>query len=269
MGELVLLALGVAAAWLFIAKRWHRLDRAPRRLIAFTPLVGMALVIAMFIADQAGVIIAAGAFGVELMPNDPPSIEDMGALMLGSVVGRCTVVGAYIYLLLNARKHLQDNRMKPLAAAVFGAGALALVWPVVNLVSWAASRIAALKMEQIDPVAHDTLALLVESEPSGWYFALLLLVIAAVPILEEVLYRGIIQESLTLAGMGRWSSILITSVIFTAMHAQVARPWAMAGLFVLSLGFGWAYEKSGRLTAPIVMHVLFNGGNVMLALMIA
>jgi membrane protease YdiL (CAAX protease family) len=28
---------------------------------------------------------------------------------------------------------------------------------------------------------------------------------------------------------------------------------------------GWAYEKTGRLTAPIVMHALFNAGNLLLA----
>ena len=49
-----------------------------------------------------------------------------------------------------------------------------------------------------------------------------------------------------------------------------AHPAALAGtvvigLFVLALGLGWAYEKTGRLLTPIVMHALFNAGNLILA----
>jgi membrane protease YdiL (CAAX protease family) len=43
-------------------------------------------------------------------------------------------------------------------------------------------------------------------------------------------------------------------------------PWhALAALFVLSLGFGWVYEKTGRLEAAVTMHALFNAANVALA----
>ena len=38
-------------------------------------------------------------------------------------------------------------------------------------------------------------------------------------------------------------------------------------LLVLGAGFGWVYDKTGRLTAPIVMHALFNAGNLVLALL--
>jgi membrane protease YdiL (CAAX protease family) len=33
-------------------------------------------------------------------------------------------------------------------------------------------------------------------------------------------------------------------------------------LFVLALGLGYTYEKSGSLLRPIFMHALFNGINV-------
>ena len=49
------------------------------------------------------------------------------------------------------------------------------------------------------------------------------------------------------------------------MHAGAARWRALPALFVLSIGFGWIYEKTGRLWASIVMHVLFNAVNVVLA----
>jgi len=47
------------------------------------------------------------------------------------------------------------------------------------------------------------------------------------------------------------------------------QPHALIGLFVFGLGLGWAYERTGRLWAPIAMHALFNAGNLMLARMTA
>ncbi len=46
------------------------------------------------------------------------------------------------------------------------------------------------------------------------------------------------------------------------MHVGVARWHALAALLVLSIGLGWVYEKTGRLTAAISMHVLFNAANL-------
>ena len=58
---------------------------------------------------------------------------------------------------------------------------------------------------------------------------------------------------------------VIASVIFALAHLTVVPPHGLAALFVLSLGFGWAYEKTGSLWAPFTMHALFNAGNLILA----
>jgi membrane protease YdiL (CAAX protease family) len=123
--------------------------------------------------------------------------------------------------------------------------------------------------ESPDPIAHATLQLLVDSERDGWLVVLLGLVILVVPIVEELLYRGLLQDALVRAGLGRWGGIGLTGLAFALMHYTAAAPHAVAALFVLGLGFGWAYERTGRLIAPIVMHVLFNLGNVLLAMAIA
>ena len=49
------------------------------------------------------------------------------------------------------------------------------------------------------------------------------------------------------------------------MHIGTAAPHAVLALFVLSLCFGAAYERSGRLTVPIVMHAIFNLANLAVA----
>ena len=90
--------------------------------------------------------------------------------------------------------------------------------------------------------------------------------VLAAPIIEEVMYRGLLQQVIVSVGIRRWPAIIITSVFFALMHIDAAQPHAVLALFVLSLGFGLVYERTGRLLAPIVMHALFNAANLALGL---
>ena len=66
--------------------------------------------------------------------------------------------------------------------------------------------------------------------------------------------------------MRRWPAILTTSVLFTLVHlGAVTSVDGLLALFVLSIGFGWVYEKTGRLSASITMHAAFNLANLLLA----
>lgn len=268
--EVALLACGGVALWLFFGHGWYRLHRAPRRPTAFTPLVGGGLLVAMVIAGQIGGAIAVQAFGITPPPaGEDPTLADTARILLGAYAAQGIVLVAFMHLLTHARKPLNDNRMKPAPAMALGLGALLLFWPMVHVVSWIAARIAAMVIgETPDPLAHSTLAALIASGRDVWFLATVALVVIAAPVLEEVLYRGILQETLKQLGLGSWTAIFVTSAIFAVMHAAAVPPWALVSLFALSLGFGWAYERTGRLAAPIVMHVLFNAGNIVLAMLV-
>lgn len=154
------------------------------------------------------------------------------------------------------------DRTRPV---VIGACAMLLFWPLVQSVAMAAEfLVEQMQGAPLEPIAHETLAKLHAAPRDGWFFALTGLVVLAVPFMEEVMYRGILQPILSGAGLGRWPAIVGTSVVFASVHLALARPHAVAAIFVLSLGFGWAYERTGRLAAPVTMHVLFNAGNVAL-----
>lgn len=54
-----------------------------------------------------------------------------------------------------------------------------------------------------------------------------------------------------------WPAILISSVVFAAMHwGQGPAP---ISLFLLSVGFGYLFDRTGSLLACIVAHMLLNG----------
>lgn len=106
---------------------------------------------------------------------------------------------------------------------------------------------------------HSSLLALLEY-PQIWLRGLIILnAVLVVPIFEELLFRGLLQSTLT-AALGRpWLSIVVVSALFAGMHPY---PTHLAALLILSIGLGYAYEKSGSLLQPLFIHILFNGLNV-------
>ncbi len=110
---------------------------------------------------------------------------------------------------------------------------------------------------------HTSLAAL-HQYPQLWLRGLIILnTVLVVPVFEEVLFRGLLQSTLT-ASLGKpWLSIAGVSLLFAMMHPYPAH---LPALLILSFGLGYAYEKSGSLLQPIFIHILFNALNVAAAL---
>jgi membrane protease YdiL (CAAX protease family) len=62
-----------------------------------------------------------------------------------------------------------------------------------------------------------------------------------------------------------WVAIVLTSLFFSVLHP----PTHIPALFMLSCGLGYAYERSGSLFRPILMHVFFNGFSVAVTVLLA
>lgn len=85
------------------------------------------------------------------------------------------------------------------------------------------------------------------------------------PLVEEFLFRGVIQGILlgtTIGSASRWGlsvANLVTSLAFVLVHF-VNQPavWA-AGVLVPSLLFGLFRDRSGSVWPSVVLHVLLNG----------
>jgi membrane protease YdiL (CAAX protease family) len=184
-------------------------------------------------------------------------------VQIGSALGQVVVLAAYFW---SGSGRPRASRSSGPAAVAAGAAAFALVWPITAGLSFATGLAASyLRGEPVAPIAHDTLLQMVDAPTDAWLFVMVGLLVAAVPVLEEIMYRGMLQRMLCALELSAWQAIALTSVIFAVMHVGAARWHALPALFVLSLGFGWAYERTGRLSAPIVMHMLFNAANLGLA----
>ena len=84
-------------------------------------------------------------------------------------------------------------------------------------------------------------------------FAFLLLVIAA-PILEELLFRGIILDGL-LKKYSPFVSILISSILFGVAHLN---PWQFVNGLIIGIFSGWVYYRTRSLLPSIIIHASAN-----------
>lgn len=112
------------------------------------------------------------------------------------------------------------------------------------------------------PAAADAMS------PAGWTercrfgkAAFLVLVVGVSPVLEEILFRGLLA-----GGLARWmkpaAAVAITAVVFGASHGAVAAlPTAVVSLFLSA-----AYAKTGTLFAPMALHALYNAAALALSL---
>jgi hypothetical protein len=98
---------------------------------------------------------------------------------------------------------------------------------------------------------------------------LLLMTVVVYPILEEIVFRGLLQDGLTrvlptkqLGGLSLAN--VLTSLLFVCVHLFM-QPWQWALLVLFpSLVFGFSKERYQSLWAPIILHCSYNLGFVLL-----
>ncbi len=93
-----------------------------------------------------------------------------------------------------------------------------------------------------------------------------LLAALAYPVLEEIVFRGLLQGTLYAQPFWRKRygpvsrANLLASVAFTGLHFFYHPPLWAGLVFFPSLGFGYFRDKYNSLTPAIVLHVFYNVG---------
>jgi hypothetical protein len=133
---------------------------------------------------------------------------------------------------------------------------------LVNAVNWPLSRLFpdSFSFDEVSKRATD----LVDEARGGWIILLGLVVIVGAPIVEEIVYRGVVQPGLV-ASWGRSAGILVTAALFAAIHMQ---PVEFPGLFVFALVLGWARHSTGTIGTSIVTHMAFNASGLTLVVLL-
>ena len=144
---------------------------------------------------------------------------------------------------------------------------LITVWPLVMAAMLVTiSLMEFVSSQEYQMERHQELNLIVEHPQLPLRILIVVVAVIVAPVLEELLFRGLFQTAIrsffeTGSGLRRisssriWFAIIISSVLFALMHAN---PGHWPALFVLGIGMGYAYEKSGSLLQPIFIHAFFN-----------
>lgn len=103
---------------------------------------------------------------------------------------------------------------------------------------------------------HKELQLLMDYPEWSLRLSIIVLAVFIAPVVEELLFRGLLQSAIRSFVKRPWSGIILVSLVFATIH-QNAEHWP--ALFVLGVGLGYAYERSGSLLRPILIHAMFNG----------
>lgn len=94
------------------------------------------------------------------------------------------------------------------------------------------------------------------------HFGLVIFMIVCVaPVLEEFLFRGVLQNFLK-RYLNRKISIIITGIIFSFFHFSISQKLSnitiIGSLFAFACFLSFLYEKQNSLVSPIFLHATFN-----------
>jgi membrane protease YdiL (CAAX protease family) len=124
------------------------------------------------------------------------------------------------------------------------------------------------------PLCWLAIYLVLRPSPPQWAWPLAapaeyLLPVLLYPVLEEIVFRGLLQElARDFISRGEYGPIshanLLTSLVFTGFHFLNHTPLWAALVFFPSLVFGFFKDRHRTLTAPILLHGFYNAGFLLL-----
>ncbi len=151
-------------------------------------------------------------------------------------------------------------------------GVLGLVCtiPLVLGIGVLMAAISELWIGERPQIAHQMLDQVVQSHSPEAIFLMMISAGIIAPVIEEVIYRGLLQSALLnlSAVHRRWSVILVAASWFTLMHYGAVEWQGMPSLFVMGVILGWLYERTGSLWPSIVLHMGFNMFNMALVILV-
>ncbi|MDP9348696.1 MAG: CPBP family intramembrane metalloprotease [Gemmatimonadota bacterium] len=158
----------------------------------------------------------------------------------------------YGYVLPRGRSSL---RLGPLTEDALRATLTAV--PVLLVLTWALSAV----WTQLIPIPPESLRPFERiTRTSGGRLALSLLALASAPLLEELVFRGMVQRPLE-RRLGPGRGITLTAALFALFHFL---PWLLPVHFLLGLAFGYAVWATRSIWAGVILHAANNTAAMLL-----
>ena len=225
--------------------------------------------IAVYLAGQLGLQLVAGVLLIATGVLDPSALDPAeGATGLLAVVVASQAVGLLAVLVLLRRRSVPLRSLvgliRPFGRHVgIGAGlGLATIVASLTVVS------VLVGLSGNDAAPEQLLTGDIIESPLQVLLAVLIAVVLA-PLAEELVFRGLLHRNLR-RRMRVVPATLISSVLFALVHVDVvlSQPIALVGLTLAGAVMAIAYERTGSLVVPIVIHAVYNA-TTLVALVVA
>lgn len=247
---LLLVGLVLIPAGRFLARELLDKDRQPGRAFLWTDLAGTLIA---FVLGQ----LVVGLIGAELHP-DLESLTDLGTVEVLALTAAGFLAPA-AYVLIAAR-----NRPRGLEAVGLKGVTPGYRLPYSGLLYMAGlpmflglAVLSGVLMEAMGVPAEQEVALLIQDGFAESPWMILLFAVVVVPLLEEILFRGLLLE-IVAASFGRVAGVLVSSLAFALAHgAAAALP-----IFGLAIILSVVKLRTRSLGAAWFVHALHNGGTI-------
>ena len=266
----LLVAAVTLLGWLIFSRR-DPLARAPQPWHDLQPESLLGAMLVYFVVSSLLLLLLPAANDASLTDEtvaepaaaaSAPAEEPWDALVGLVVTNVATLVGTGACLTIARRRFGGGLRAFVLGHVPVGRGALVTLWAAVCAAGVCAAVLTATGelIQWIAPAfqfeEHPVLDTL-KSHPAdqlavglAWLGAVVI-----APLAEETFFRGLLQSYLARLTGRRWLAILLAATAFVLVHSQVH---VLPALLVLAVVLGLAYEYTGALWVPVVIHALFN-----------
>lgn len=107
---------------------------------------------------------------------------------------------------------------------------------------------------------QDTVSIFAEIDQLPVLILMFILTVIGAPLSEEILFRGCLYRFLK-ARMPMIGAILLSGLLFAFLHPNLM---SFAPLFLLGIVLAYAYEQTGSIKVPILIHGIFNLNTVII-----
>ncbi len=135
---------------------------------------------------------------------------------------------------------------------------LPVVWVIAGLWMMVLTLLQQYGVSGIDLEQQKIVEMLASAEDLYLIFLLGFTAVLLAPVVEEVVFRGILYRFLC-QKFNLWFGLIFTNILFALAHANLFR---FLPLFFLGLLLCWLYEKYKDIRIPILFHMFFNGMSV-------
>jgi membrane protease YdiL (CAAX protease family) len=214
-------------------------------------------VLAAWLAIQIVVVVALLVYFDVDADTDEPSAEAIKLMSHGMVLSLVGIfsmpaeIGVVALAIRLARCRFAEYLALVRPSRIYvliGIACLLVLLPLADLATWLSGR------SIVPPFVVDAYK---TSRESGTIWLLVIALVVAAPLTEEIVFRGFMYRGLAASRVGEAGAILIPSAIWAVMHLQY-EVFFIVQIFLLGAVFGVLRWKSGSTWLTILLHAIVN-----------